>query len=232
VHGKVAALVGDLPRGCRVLDVPAGAGALSWRLAEMGLVVTAADLEPEGFCAPGMDCAQADLNARLPFPAASFDAVVCVEGLEHLESPAGALRELHRVLRPGGRLVVTTPNPTSVSSRLRFLLTGFFSVAERPINEAHPVPGAGHISMLTYPLLRYLLHTNGFRLTQVSGAVRRGGAWFGLLRPAAAAALHKALQRQEPDPDQRALNLEVARHLMSPELLHCRVMVLVAHREP
>jgi SAM-dependent methyltransferase len=47
---------------------------------------------------------------RLPYPADRFDAVVTDSLLEHLDDPAGAVREWARVLRPGGRLIVWSPN--------------------------------------------------------------------------------------------------------------------------
>lgn len=46
---------------------------------------------------------------RLPFPASSFDGVMCNEVLEHIPDPRAALRETHRVLRPGGLLYTTVP---------------------------------------------------------------------------------------------------------------------------
>ena len=46
---------------------------------------------------------------RIPFPDASFDHVMCIEVLEHAEDPQGLVAEMHRVLRPGGGLVVTVP---------------------------------------------------------------------------------------------------------------------------
>jgi SAM-dependent methyltransferase len=54
----------------------------------------------------------ADLLAdvhRLPFREETFDIVLCTEVLEHLDAPDSALRELHRVLKPGGKLLLTTP---------------------------------------------------------------------------------------------------------------------------
>lgn len=51
----------------------------------------------------------ADVNKSIPFPDASADLIVLTEVLEHLHSPLEALKEMHRVLKPGGRLVLTTP---------------------------------------------------------------------------------------------------------------------------
>lgn len=59
---------------------------------------------------------------RLPFEADSFDSVVFAEVLEHLSEPAAALEEISRVLEPGGRLFLTTPNPFSLYRYLRHYL--------------------------------------------------------------------------------------------------------------
>ena len=63
-------------------------------------------------------CAQLPL---IPLAAASFDAVVAGEVIEHLvpEDVLPALSECVRVLRPGGRLLLTTPNPSDIKRRLR-----------------------------------------------------------------------------------------------------------------
>jgi SAM-dependent methyltransferase len=55
-------------------------------------------------------CLLADADRGLPFRSDRFDVVWCSEVIEHLRDPAGAIKEFRRVARPGGRLVLTTPN--------------------------------------------------------------------------------------------------------------------------
>lgn len=112
-------------------------GHLTWLCRACGFRVTGVDLFPErSFVggAPGnpldlcagenIPVAKADLRAEpLPFPDASFDVVLFNETIEHLEGrPHGVLAEIRRVLRPGGRLFLTTPNVAGIRNRLRLLL--------------------------------------------------------------------------------------------------------------
>jgi SAM-dependent methyltransferase len=108
--------------GPEVLNAGAGAGSLTLKLVDAGLRVTSTDYSPElcewtreGLRRRGAErdnpVLQSDLQ-RLDLPDAAFDAAVCAEVLEHLDDDAAALAELHRVLRPGGLLLVTVPaNP-------------------------------------------------------------------------------------------------------------------------
>ena len=100
-----------------VLNAGAGAGSLTLRLVEQGLRVTSVDASAElcdwvrarlGPAAADNPVLRGDLE-RLDLPDAAFDAAVCAEVLEHLDDDAAAAAELHRVLRPGGLLVVTVP---------------------------------------------------------------------------------------------------------------------------
>ena len=54
---------------------------------------------------------RADLNAPLPIDSASLDVVLSLAVIEHLVEPELHLREIHRILKPGGRLLLTTPSP-------------------------------------------------------------------------------------------------------------------------
>ena len=92
----------------RVLDCACGSGYGSRVLAEAGGLVLAVDKTP---CdAQGFAFRQADLNNGLPFcEDGGFDAVVCFETLEHIASDGCLLAEFHRVLRPGGALLLSVP---------------------------------------------------------------------------------------------------------------------------
>lgn len=105
--------------GPRVLNAGSGAGSLTLRLADLGLRTTSIDASPElsertrrmlDERHPGArHLVRVGDVARLGLSDASFDAAVAAEVLEHVDDDRGALREVHRVLRPGGMLVVTVP---------------------------------------------------------------------------------------------------------------------------
>ena len=115
---RVAVLVdkflGDL-RGQKVLDVGCGLGFFSRALHERGGTVTATDIGQKLLDhvrrTVGCECVRVDaLNLVEHFGPAVFDVVLSSECIEHTPSPARALQEMTRVLKPGGLLAVSTPN--------------------------------------------------------------------------------------------------------------------------
>jgi SAM-dependent methyltransferase len=96
----------------RILDIGCGTGKMLDELAPFGAVV-GADFSPEAlqFCVTrgvGADLARADVR-RLPFAGESFDVVTAMDIIEHIDDDKAAACEVFRVLRPGGRLLVTVP---------------------------------------------------------------------------------------------------------------------------
>jgi ubiquinone/menaquinone biosynthesis C-methylase UbiE len=107
--------------GARILDAGCGTG-LNLRSMPPGSI--GIDINPRNVAVvsrrlPHHEVVLGDVE-EMPFADASFDAVACTEVLEHVPNPARALREVHRVLRPGGSLIGSVP-ARSMIWRLRFL---------------------------------------------------------------------------------------------------------------
>jgi SAM-dependent methyltransferase len=101
----------DVTAGCSVLDVACGPGFVTAGAAARGAVATGIDfsdamLRLARTLHPDIDFQQADAEA-LPNPDASFDVVVSNFGIHHVARPIQALRQAHRVLRPGGAVAFT-----------------------------------------------------------------------------------------------------------------------------
>ena len=108
-------------RGARVLDVGCGAGLLSEALAGEGAEVTALDLSPELLDVARLHLLESgrqvdyrlvsveDLAAQMP---SEFDAITCMEMLEHVPDPGSVLRACASLLKPGGTLFVSTLDRT------------------------------------------------------------------------------------------------------------------------
>jgi SAM-dependent methyltransferase len=117
---RIARIPRDEP-GARLLDVGAAYGfavsesaAAGWHAA--GIEVSGAAARVAGGTAPGRIVAGDGL--QLPFRDACFDAITLWDVLEHLSDPHAAVREISRLLRPGGRLVLTTGDVGSAMARL------------------------------------------------------------------------------------------------------------------
>lgn len=108
-----------LPAGTRVLDAGCGEGVLVEEYAGR-LAIEGVDAHYSS------DRVRPGSLTSLPYADASFDRALCLDVLEHLtfEEQPRALAELHRVLRPGGELLVSVPNLAHLQSRVHFLLAG------------------------------------------------------------------------------------------------------------
>lgn len=121
VTGYPALLAGHLARryslsqGARLLDLGCGRGEMLQAFAQAGLDVQGLDqAQDAGSCSQGLPICQADITKdRYPFPDGSFDAVFLKSVIEHVWDPGHMLAEILRILRPGGRIIVLTPDFSS-----------------------------------------------------------------------------------------------------------------------
>jgi demethylmenaquinone methyltransferase / 2-methoxy-6-polyprenyl-1,4-benzoquinol methylase len=99
-------MVSRIPPGSRVLDVATGTGAVALELQARGCTVVGVDQSPEMLAVArerGLDVLESRAEA-LPFDDASFDALTFTYLLRYVEDPVATLRELKRVVRPGGTI--------------------------------------------------------------------------------------------------------------------------------
>ena len=149
-----------------LVDVGCGSGRLHAALAGdferyIGIDILSYDGYPAG---PNVDFRRADLDAgRIDLPNGCADVVCSLETIEHVENERMLMRELVRLAKPGGLIVVTTPNQVSILSKLCFLLKNeFVHFQERP--GLYP----SHLSaLLPIDLLR-LAHENGLVEAEVT----------------------------------------------------------------
>jgi SAM-dependent methyltransferase len=175
IHDTVVRILQNLPRG-RLLDVPAGEGALAAQLIEAGFDVQCCDLYPEIFRLRNVEVKRGDLDSRLPYDDYSFDYIVCVEGLEHIDSPPRAIARFARLVRPGGHLITSVPNILNVEERLKSLVYGYTSHF-KPLTREHlakvrqefgeKAEIALHVNPIGYPALRHILEKNGFEIVRL-----------------------------------------------------------------
>jgi len=105
-------------KGEKVLDIGCGDGAFLKRAAHVGW--EAWGVEPDAKAAAslsGFKVLQGSLP-NVPLPDASFDYITLSHVIEHLHDPVAALKEIHRLLKPGGRVWIATPNIESLGHRL------------------------------------------------------------------------------------------------------------------
>jgi 2-polyprenyl-3-methyl-5-hydroxy-6-metoxy-1,4-benzoquinol methylase len=159
-HARLLAFAGS-PK--RVLDVGCSSGDLAGQMVRRGASVVGIDADERAAAEAESVCDQVlvgDVETiDLPFPDGSFDVILCGDLLEHLRDPAGFLTRVRRLIAPGGRLVLTTPNVANWAMRLG-LLAGRWRYTDRGILDRT------HAHLFTKKTLEETLASSGYQIVE------------------------------------------------------------------
>ena len=172
LHEYVEKLVHEsLLPGAMVLELGSGSGAFSLRLLDSGFHLTCCDLTAENFNITGNTTfIEADLNGAFETKIeGTFDAVISLEVIEHLENPWQFLRGIMKLVQPGGAVIISTPNIGSPRSILSFIKNGAFKYFQK----WDFTPG-GHITPISQLHLVKIIEQAGFINVRVGSA---GSPW-------------------------------------------------------
>jgi 2-polyprenyl-3-methyl-5-hydroxy-6-metoxy-1,4-benzoquinol methylase len=186
-----------LESGGHVIEIGSAPFVLTRAMQRAGMAVTSIDLDPSRHADVierwGLDVMAADIESPpWPVDAASADLMLFNEVLEHLRmNPVAALQEARRVLRPGGVLMLSTPNLLSLSGLSRLLLRGRAMAVGGSVAAEYAkletLGHMGHVREYTFVEVRELLAHAGFvpEVAMFRGARGRPERLAGAVIPAA-----------------------------------------------
>lgn len=196
-----------------ILDMGAGSGYLTRLLSDArvrsglprGKGLSACDMDAGPFSAEGVPFTRCNVDEGLPYPDASFDAVVAIEVMEHTRTPYRVLGEIARVLRPGGMLIFSVPNVGHMLSRITFAASGHYYMFPSPSTKLSNAGRlSGHVTPLPFQYWHYGLRTAGFSDIQLrSDRIKKGAAglaafFWPIVRFSTALHLRRLARREPP----------------------------------
>jgi len=226
---KITNIFTDIPRG-KVLDLGCGDGDYAIILKKLGFEVIACDVDEQRFkYKTEIEFKKCDLMQRLTFGDNSFDYVLLLEVIEHLNNPYSFMQELKRILKDNGTLILSTPNILSLKSRMRFLFEGAFEYfREPPLDQMHNPKEKIfnlHIFLYRFHELEYLLWRNGFIIDKIFTS-NYDGFEYSLFLPAIS--LQLFLKSRRSKKKQGIGHSRINKILLSKELLFGRHLIIKA----
>ena len=225
-----------------VLDLSCGRGELLSRLAQDGCTVRGSHYRPDDyklaadeplFTAGLTIDTGIDLMQPLPYESNSRDVVLLSEVMEHLPDWMPVMREAARVLRPGGHMLLSTPNIHRLHSRLQFFLTGTHKLIRRRVgwDLAPDDLYAYHINPVDFTLLHTVLHQAGLSVQSLDFTrFKIQHAWLLLLYPLICALTWLELRKEIENEAQRRGARELRRWMLHPAMLASEQLLAVARK--
>ena len=167
----------DFYNGKNVVDFPAGNGITTEILMQNGAIAEPFDLFPEYFLLTDIECKRADIMEKIPVTDKHADMLICQEGIEHFSDQLKAFKEFNRVLKPSGKLLITTPSYSSLAAKMSYLLFESETNKTMPPNEINDIWMSdksitheiyhGHLYLIGLQKLRILAKLAGFKINEI-----------------------------------------------------------------
>ncbi len=215
IRGALRLIPADQPPGMAI-DLSAGDGRAVRALKERGWRVFATEYRPRG-----RGWIAADLNRDFPLRSGSFDLVLMLEVIEHLADVPHALNEIARIMKPGATAILSTPNRLNVTSRIHYLLSGFYKGRRAPLPYRYRAADGRNWHIMGLNDLHWIAHGEGLWLDALGASRRKLRAW--LYTPILYAPIklfsYLLYVRGVRDPEQRRINRQLYRLMTSASLL-------------
>ncbi len=246
IHGVVSSLFKNYMDKGLLLDLPAGDGVNSRHLVSSGFKVVAGDIFPENIYGDGIAIEKVDLEKPLPFPDENFDGILFSEGIEHLDAQIRCLKEMARILKPGGLLVVTTPNVLHLAGRMSSLLTGHAHNNRSPVvataqywadtskdGRDSEEPYFGHVFLINMFQLRFYLEHAGFEVVSVDTTRYSINSLFlaPLLYPFIWLSTRRLLGNKRKARLSKKMQANYMRQVLSPHVMFGKKLIMVAKKQ-
>lgn len=152
----------------KLLDIGCADGSFaSYAGHELNAKTYGIDISPEAIAKAKKTidhATQHDISKSLPYPDKSFEIIFALEVIEHIYDTDFLISEIRRILKPGGILVVSTPNLASIKNRVRLLFNNYPQYLE------YSTAGAGHIHLYTSEVLLTQLSSHKLTVRSLTSA--------------------------------------------------------------
>jgi len=229
LHDLVWELLKPHPAG-RLLDIPSGPGYFARQAKEHGFDSIAAEIDESLHVFPDISYQKIDMAKEFPIETGSFDYIVSIEGIEHIENQFLFLRECSRILKKGGSLFLTTPNISSLESRFAFFITGVHDNPPLPLRNDISHIFMEHINLIPFHRLEAFLRFSGFEIqTLTTYRMRKGSlALYPFVYPIAFLRYRSVFKKYFKGKADERLYWNIIKSYMSKEVLCGGHIVIVA----